>query len=88
MCQLQAELTKLKMETQKQESQLKHAVATSEQRNSDFDLAIKARDEAVKESKRLLKHTEALEESHRAKASPPQLTSFPRPKILFRLLQA
>lgn len=55
------------MQLQNRESRLRHAVSAQEQRDSDFELAIKARDEAVTETKKLLKHLDALEETHKTK---------------------
>ena len=56
-----------KMTVQQLESQLNQAKSGGDRKETDFQMAIKARDDAVKESKRLLGHIEALEEREQSK---------------------
>ena len=63
--QLQVELQDSKLTVQRLEAQLQQGSKSAQRSQRDFDLAIKARDEAVRESQRLLSQVEALEERAR-----------------------
>lgn len=55
------------MIVQRLESQLKQSYNSGERKEEDFSLAIRARDEAVREAQKLLGHIEAVEERERQK---------------------
>ncbi|XP_077998846.1 coiled-coil domain-containing protein 150-like [Glandiceps talaboti] len=62
-----SDLGTAKIQIQRFESQLKQIQSQSERKEKDFSMAIKARDDAVKEGQRLIGHVEAVEERERQK---------------------
>ena len=69
MLQTQIELHDHQLTVQRLTSQVDHSHKTTDRKEKDFDLAIKARDEAVKETQRLLAHVEVLEARDRQKVN-------------------
>ncbi|KAK1168379.1 hypothetical protein AOXY_G9139 [Acipenser oxyrinchus oxyrinchus] len=68
-CQVNTELSSCKISTQRLEAQLKQAQASLERKEEDFAMAIRSRDEAVREAQKLRGQVECLEERERQKLS-------------------
>ncbi|XP_043926438.1 coiled-coil domain-containing protein 150 [Protopterus annectens] len=65
--QANADLSSCRIATQRLETQLKQAQSLLERKEEEFSLAIKSRDEALREVQKLKGHSEALEERDRQK---------------------
>ena len=65
--QSQGELNALKMSFQRLESELKHSHSSGDRKEQDFSMAIKARDNALKEVAKLQNQLEILGEREKQK---------------------
>ncbi|KAM9123408.1 coiled-coil domain-containing protein 150 isoform 4-T5 [Pangshura tecta] len=65
--QVNVELGSVKINMQRMEAQLKQAQTTLEQKEEEFSIAIKSRDEALRESQKIKGHMEAMEEREKQK---------------------
>ena len=68
--QAQSELQESRSAVQRLESQLEHGSKSSERNQRDFELAIKARDEATQNAQQLLEQLQDLEERHKTAVRP------------------
>ncbi|XP_067405079.1 coiled-coil domain-containing protein 150 isoform X1 [Emydura macquarii macquarii] len=65
--QMNAELDSVKINMQRMEAQLKQAQTILERKEEEFSMAIKSRDEALRESQKIKGHMEAMEEREKHK---------------------
>ncbi|XP_039351328.1 coiled-coil domain-containing protein 150 isoform X4 [Mauremys reevesii] len=65
--QVNVEFGSVKINMQRMEAQLKQAQTTLEQKEEEFSIAIKSRDEALRESQKIKGHMEAMEEREKQK---------------------
>nr|XP_042707610.1 coiled-coil domain-containing protein 150 isoform X3 [Chrysemys picta bellii] len=65
--QVNVELGSVKINMQRMEAQLKQAQTTFEHKEEEFSMAIKSRDEALRESQKIKGHMEAMEEREKQK---------------------
>ncbi|XP_073162364.1 coiled-coil domain-containing protein 150 isoform X8 [Lepidochelys kempii] len=67
--QVNIELGSVKINMQRMEAQLKQAQTTLEHKEEEFSMAIKSRDEALRESQKIKGHMEAMEEREKQKVA-------------------
>ncbi|XP_037768952.1 coiled-coil domain-containing protein 150 isoform X4 [Chelonia mydas] len=67
--QVNIELGSVKINMQRMEAQLKQAQTTLEHKEEEFAMAIKSRDEALRESQKIKGHMEAMEEREKQKVA-------------------
>ncbi|KAM7152994.1 coiled-coil domain-containing protein 150 isoform 2-T2 [Macrochelys suwanniensis] len=65
--QVNVELGSVKINMQRMEAQLKQAQTTLEHKEEEFSMAIKSRDEALRDSQKIKGHMEAMEEREKQK---------------------